>query len=298
MNSDENKRQEYFRRIRRLKRILRPLPRRATIHRYPVLKWFAAAARRRSALWSFRREHVVPAIYVGAILALLPPPTPQMPLTFLLALLMGCNLMVAAALTFITNPLTIAPLYYADYKIGGFILDTFWHPSLMEEVPQEVVEMISGESGTEAAITTSWMQKFLHGWTQTAIGGLVLGLAFAIGIHLLYLLIIRYYNRSSKAHPFGLLGRLKRHHQSETAAATPAAEAGAETDAATAADTGTASVITTPDNPQETGQTEALGQAVQAERSESQSQTLQSEQTPQPEQTRQTAQSAPKDSNM
>lgn len=234
MNSEENKRQEYFRRIRRLKRILRPLPRRATIHRYPVLKWFAATARKRSDLWSFRREQIVPAIYVGSILALLPPPTPQMPLTFLLALIIRCNLMVAAALTFITNPLTIAPLYYADYKIGGFVLDTFWHPSLMEEVSHEVVEMISGETGAEVEITIGWMQKFLKGWTQTAVGGLILGAVFAVAIHLAYLLIVRYYKKRNKANPFGLLGKFKRNGTTE--------------ETANAAEATSPAVAATPDN--------------------------------------------------
>lgn len=222
MNSEENNRQEYFRRIRRLKRILRPLPRRATIHRYPVLKWFAATARKRADLWSFRKEYVVPAIYVGSILALLPPPTPQMPLTFLLALIIRCNLMVGAALTFITNPLTIAPLYYADYKIGGFILNTFWHPSLMEEVSPEVVEMISGETGESVEITIGWMQKFLAGWTQTAIGGLVLGAAFGLVIHMLYLFIARRYNKRNQGNQFTLLGKIKQHIKHDKAPDTVA----------------------------------------------------------------------------
>ena len=39
--------EEKRRRIRRLKRWLRPLPRRANVRRYPVLNWFAIAARKR-----------------------------------------------------------------------------------------------------------------------------------------------------------------------------------------------------------------------------------------------------------
>ena len=61
-----------WRRIRRVKKWLRPLPRRATIHRYPILKFFAESARKRIYLWSFRVENAVPAIYAGCILSLTP----------------------------------------------------------------------------------------------------------------------------------------------------------------------------------------------------------------------------------
>ena len=37
-----------FSRIRRLKRLLRPLPRRATLHKYPILNMFTVAARMRA----------------------------------------------------------------------------------------------------------------------------------------------------------------------------------------------------------------------------------------------------------
>lgn len=223
MTSDDNKRQEYFRRVRRLKRILRPLPRRANVHRYPVLKWFASTARKRSYLWSFRKENIVPAIYIGSILALLPPPTPQMPLTLLLALLLHFNIMVGAALTFITNPFTIVPLYYADYKIGGFILDTFWHPSLMEEITPEIAEIYTGPTAVEPEVKLTIMQRVLDGWVQTAVGGLILGLIFGVVIHIAYLLLVRYYNRHSQQHPYGLLGRYKQ--RVEAVAAAVAAKA-------------------------------------------------------------------------
>jgi hypothetical protein len=56
----------------RLRRLLRPLPRRANLTRYPVLKWFAVHARRAAFLWSFKRANVIPSLYVGSVLAFLP----------------------------------------------------------------------------------------------------------------------------------------------------------------------------------------------------------------------------------
>jgi hypothetical protein len=63
---------ERHKRIRLVKRLLRPLPRRTNIHRYPVLKWFGEAARKRAYLWSFRVGAMTPAFYVGSLLTLQP----------------------------------------------------------------------------------------------------------------------------------------------------------------------------------------------------------------------------------
>ena len=56
-----------FKRIRRLKKWMRPLPRRSNIHRYPVLKWFSKFAYDRSYLWSFRSRTIVPALFLGSL---------------------------------------------------------------------------------------------------------------------------------------------------------------------------------------------------------------------------------------
>ncbi|HCR37111.1 MAG TPA: hypothetical protein DIU37_03070, partial [Opitutae bacterium] len=56
----EAEKQERYSRIRRVKKLLRPLPRRANIHRYPFIKWFANAAHKRPYLWSFRTKEVTP----------------------------------------------------------------------------------------------------------------------------------------------------------------------------------------------------------------------------------------------
>jgi len=125
VTADEKHKNEYFKAIRRAKRWLRPLPRRATIHRYPVLGWFSETARKRSYLWSFRREDVVPAIYVGCILSMLPIYGIQVPLAFLFSIVFRCNLMAMVALQFITNPLTAGPLYLAGCFVGLQIFYVF-----------------------------------------------------------------------------------------------------------------------------------------------------------------------------
>ena len=62
----------HHRRVRWLKRFMRYMPRRSSVHRYPGLKWVAGFARNRMYLWSFRYRAVAPALYAGTILSFLP----------------------------------------------------------------------------------------------------------------------------------------------------------------------------------------------------------------------------------
>lgn len=115
-----------YTRIRRAKQILRFLPRKTNIHRYPILKYFANAARKRPALWSFRTKHVSPAIYAGCIIAFLPIYGIQIPLAFLAAFIFRANLLVATALQLITNPITFVFIYTFNYMAGKTMID-FWN---------------------------------------------------------------------------------------------------------------------------------------------------------------------------
>jgi len=124
MSVDLKKIQERYRRIRRTKRLLRPLPRRATLHRYPFLKRFAHVARRRPYLWSFRVRKMTPSFYAGSIIALMPFYGFQIPLAFVAALALRSNLPIAVALQFITNPLTLW-LYYFTHSVGEWVIRTF-----------------------------------------------------------------------------------------------------------------------------------------------------------------------------
>ncbi len=114
-----------FKRIRRLKKFMRPLPRRSNVHRYPILKLFSKTAYERSYLWSFRGRYVVPAIFWGVWVAMLPIVGVQMLVVFFLSLVLRANLPVIVALQWISNPFTMGPIYYADYKIGMEVLRLF-----------------------------------------------------------------------------------------------------------------------------------------------------------------------------
>lgn len=112
-----------FKRIRRIKRLLRHLPRRSNVHNYPVLKWFSETAYKRAYLWSFKNQYVCAALFLGIWVSLLPIVGIQMIVVFLLAVLLRANLPIAVALQWISNPLTMGPLYFADYKVGMDFLE-------------------------------------------------------------------------------------------------------------------------------------------------------------------------------
>ena len=117
---------ERRRRIRLVKKWLKPLPRRSNIHRYPVLKWFGNSAKKRTYLWSFRSREMIPAIFLGLIVALMPLVGIQMLVVTLLALfVVRANLPVLVGLQWVSNPLTMGPIYYADYQIGIVALELF-----------------------------------------------------------------------------------------------------------------------------------------------------------------------------
>jgi uncharacterized protein (DUF2062 family) len=63
------------------------------------------------------------AFLVGVFLAFFPLPG-QMVLAAFIAFWVRCNLPIAIALVWITNPITIPPIFFGTYKLGSWLLDT------------------------------------------------------------------------------------------------------------------------------------------------------------------------------
>ncbi|MEN8663148.1 MAG: DUF2062 domain-containing protein [Lentimonas sp.] len=165
-----------FRRIRRVKWWLRLLPRRANIHRYPVLRLFATAARKRIYLWSFRVDNAVPAIYAGCILTLMPIYGIQIPLSFLLALLLRANLPILAGLQVISNPITVIPIWFAAYQIGRHTLSVLGVDTMAltrQEVQLMLDNFTHGNWGDN-------MQTVAIVFGVTNLGAIILGIFFGL----------------------------------------------------------------------------------------------------------------------
>ncbi len=72
-------------------------------------------------LWHMNRSALMRAIYVGVIIAFLPLPG-QMLLALIGALIFRANVPMSIALTWLTNPLTSIPVFWAAYWVGATLL--------------------------------------------------------------------------------------------------------------------------------------------------------------------------------
>lgn len=188
MTTEERKLKEAkWRHLRRVKWLLRPLPRRANIHRYPILKWFGNAAKRRAFLWSFRETHVIPAIYAGFIVSMLPLYGIQIPLSVGAALLLRANLPILTGLQMLTNPLTIIPLWFAGYEVGRAVLGI---------VGIEVIPLAKGQIGLmlDHVANGRWgdnVERMATVFGVISLGAIVMGVFFGLVGSVAYKILTR-----------------------------------------------------------------------------------------------------------
>jgi len=72
-------------------------------------------------LWHMNRKSVSMAFLVGFFFMWVPLPS-QMILAAGAAILLRCNLPISVALVWITNPITMPPMFYFAYKLGNLML--------------------------------------------------------------------------------------------------------------------------------------------------------------------------------
>ena len=96
------------------------IPTRETVHRYRLLKPFAAHLTH-SSLWRMTRRSVPRGVALGLFVAVIIP-VMHTAIAALLAIPARANVAVAAVFTLVVNPLTIPPIYYAAYRIGSWEL--------------------------------------------------------------------------------------------------------------------------------------------------------------------------------
>lgn len=178
------------RRIRQVKAILRYLPRRASLHRYPVIKWFHATARQRPYLWSFKSDCVARAIFWGCIIAFLPIIGVQMFVAMIVAMWARANLPVTVALQWISNPGTLVPLYLAEYKLGDWLFravgarpDSAPDDNAMGE---HIAQASSSLSSFYEFASDAPFQKLMYMVGATGLGGLIIGLIVGTILSVVY----------------------------------------------------------------------------------------------------------------
>lgn len=112
-----------------------------------------------SNLWHLNRYSASMAMFVGLFAAFIPIPG-QTIVAAALAVLMRCNLPLSVSLVFITNPVTMPPIFYMAYQLGALIID----------VPVKEVVLEVG---------FHWLTNSLaHVWKPFLLGCLLFGLFF------------------------------------------------------------------------------------------------------------------------
>ena len=131
--------------------IKRYMPDHETIRNHKHLKIFGTLLHDPN-LFHLNRRSVAGAFAVGLFNAFVPIPF-QMVLSAAAAILFRVNLPISVALVWITNPITIPPMFYSAYRVGSWALG--------REVSEEFVFELSWEWLSEGLVTI-W-EPFLLG---------------------------------------------------------------------------------------------------------------------------------------
>jgi uncharacterized protein (DUF2062 family) len=112
-------------------------------------------------LWHLNRHSVSRAMAIGLFWAMMPMPM-QMAAAALIAVPARANLPISVGLVWLTNPITMPPVFYCSYKFGAWLTST---PTLL--IPDH--------------ITLRWIGQVLQThWQPLLLGSIVLGAALAL----------------------------------------------------------------------------------------------------------------------
>lgn len=123
-------------------------------------------------LWHLNRHSVAWGVSIGLFMAFVPVPF-QMLLAAATAIFLNANLPVAVVVVWVSNPVTVAPLFYSAYKVGALLLSTKPEPIRFE-------------------ISLHWLTTQLaEVWQPFLLGCFVLGIVTALLGHLIVKVIWR-----------------------------------------------------------------------------------------------------------
>jgi len=138
------------------------------------------------ALWHLNRHSLARAFFVGLICAFIPVPF-QMVLAAAGAILVYANLPISVALVWLTNPVTMPPMFFAAYKLGAWVMD----------LPERSIQFELSMEWVMHGMATIW-QPFLLGCGIIGIGSGVMGYV-SVKVIWRWLVIRRWRNRHQTA---------------------------------------------------------------------------------------------------
>ncbi len=73
-------------------------------------------------IWHLTRQSVANAVFIGVFVAFIPVPL-QMIIAAFIAIILRANMPISVVLVWISNPLTIAPIFYLAFKVGAAVIE-------------------------------------------------------------------------------------------------------------------------------------------------------------------------------
>jgi len=124
-------------------------------------------------LWHFNRHSVSYACLVGFFCCFLPMPFQMIPAT-ILSIWIGCNIPLTIVIVWISNPITVPPMFYFTYRLGCWMLGN----------RQEVAQI---------SISLEWLTAQLAVvWKPLLLGSFTCGITFGVTSFLLVRLYWRW----------------------------------------------------------------------------------------------------------
>jgi len=154
-------------------RFRRFLPDPQTLREHRALRWMGPLLHDRR-LWHVNRRGIAMGLAIGVFFGLLMP-VAQIIFAAMAALLLRANIPAAVGSTLITNPITFAPVYYAAYHLGAWMLDAF-------NVPLAAVDLDRVAAGTETGLAL-WVDRLATVGPPLALGLLTLAVSLSVLIY-------------------------------------------------------------------------------------------------------------------
>lgn len=151
-----------------------------TVQDHPSLQFLGTLLHEPN-LWHLNRRSVSRAFFVGIFFAFMPMPF-QMVAAAFVGVFIHSNLPISIGLVWISNPLTIPPIFYFTYKVGTVILDlptrpfeielsvdwamtelgAIWEPLLLGSLICALIFGLMGYIG----MRLFWRWHVIHNWNK------------------------------------------------------------------------------------------------------------------------------------
>lgn len=154
-------------------RVRRYLPDPHTLRQHRALRWMAPWLQH-PRLWHVNRRGIAMGFAIGVFFGLLIP-VAQIFFAAMAALLLRANIPAAVGSTLITNPITFAPVYYAAYHLGAWMLG-------QAEVPVADVNLERVAAKTETGLAL-WVDRLATVGAPLATGLLTLAVCLSVLIY-------------------------------------------------------------------------------------------------------------------